>query len=83
MPTKAHTHHTSQTITLTFQKGKKRLDLREFNKRRRRRDKMDDFDMGLLDDVAYMRTVLRQKLLGLHPVFMYKIKEQQPGQEYL
>jgi hypothetical protein len=44
---------------------------------------MDDFDMGLLDDVAYMRTVLRQKLLGLHPVFMYKIKEKQDGAEYL
>ena len=40
--------------------------------------------MGLLDDQTYMRTVLRQKMLGLHPVFIYRLKGEKPaGQEYL
>lgn len=45
---------------------------------------MDDFDMGLLDDTTYKVNVLRQKMLGIAPVFMYRIpKEKQPGEEYL
>ena len=45
---------------------------------------MDDFDLGLLDDKAYMVSVLRQKMLGIAPVFLYRIKQElEPGQEYL
>lgn len=45
---------------------------------------MDDFDMGLLDDTEYMKTVLRQKMLGIAPVFLYRVpKEKAPGVEYL
>jgi Protein of unknown function (DUF1681) len=45
---------------------------------------MDDFDMGLLDDKTYMVSVLRQKMLGIAPVFMYRIKhEKTPDQDYL
>jgi len=45
---------------------------------------MDDFDLGLLDDKTYMVSVLRQKMLGIAPVFLYRIKkEKAPGQEYL
>jgi hypothetical protein len=45
---------------------------------------MDDFDMGLLDDKTYMVSVLRQKMLGIAPVFMYRIKkEKSAGEEYL
>jgi hypothetical protein len=45
---------------------------------------MDDFDMGLLDDTSYKVNVLRQKMLGIAPVFMYRVpKEQVSGQEYL
>mmetsp|Transcript_3473 Transcript_3473/g.6904 ORF Transcript_3473/g.6904 Transcript_3473/m.6904 type:complete len:166 (-) Transcript_3473:10-507(-) len=44
---------------------------------------MDDFDLGLLDDTTYIKTVLRQKMLGMFPVFMYRTKEKQPGEEYL
>ena len=44
---------------------------------------MDDFDMGLLDDKTYMVSVLRQKMLGIAPVFMYRIKEEKPaGADY-
>jgi uncharacterized membrane protein len=44
---------------------------------------MDDFDMGLLDDKTYMVSVLRQKMLGIAPVFTYRIKEEKPnGEEY-
>jgi hypothetical protein len=44
---------------------------------------MDDFDMGLLDDKTYMVSVLRQKMLGIAPVFMYRIKQEKPdGQDY-
>lgn len=35
------------------------------------------------DDTDYKVTVLRQKMLGMFPVFMYRVKEKQPGQEYL
>ena len=35
------------------------------------------------DDTDYKVTVLRQKMLGMFPVFMYRAKEKQPGQEYL
>jgi hypothetical protein len=45
---------------------------------------MDDFDMGLLDDKTYMVSVLRQKMLGIAPVFTYRIKkEKAPDQDYL
>ena len=45
---------------------------------------MDDFDLGLLDDKAYMVSVLRQKMLGIAPVFLYRVKQEQaPGQEYM
>lgn len=45
---------------------------------------MDDFDMGLLDDTTYKVSVLRQKMLGIAPVFMYRIpKEKKNGDEYL
>lgn len=45
---------------------------------------MDDFDMGLLDDNTYKVSVLRQKMLGMHPVFTYRIpKEKAFGEEYL
>jgi hypothetical protein len=45
---------------------------------------MDDFDMGLLDDTSYKVNVLRQKMLGIAPVFMYRVpKEKAAGQEYL
>lgn len=45
---------------------------------------MDDFDMGLLDDTTYKVNVLRQKMLGIAPVFMYRVpKEKASGQEYL
>jgi len=45
---------------------------------------MDDFDMGLLDDTTYKVNVLRQKMLGIAPVFMYRVpKEKAPGDEYL
>jgi hypothetical protein len=45
---------------------------------------MDDFDMGLLDDDTYKVNVLRQKMLGIAPVFMYRIPAQKaPGQDYL
>ncbi len=45
---------------------------------------MDDFDMGLLDDKTYMVSVLRQKMLGIAPVFLYRIKKEKPaGVEYL
>jgi hypothetical protein len=45
---------------------------------------MDDYDMGLLDDDTFKVSVLRQKLLGIAPVFMYKIpKEKGAGDEYL
>ena len=44
---------------------------------------MDDFDMGLLDDETYKVSVLRQKMLGIAPVFMYRVKEKPEGQEYL
>lgn len=44
---------------------------------------MDDFDMGLLDDDAYKKSVLRQKMLGIAPVFLYKIKKtKEYGEEY-
>lgn len=57
-------------------------------------DKMDDGLTHLLvrffyssffsqDDTDYKVTVLRQKMLGMFPVFMYRVKEKQPGQEYL
>lgn len=39
--------------------------------------------MGLLDDKTYMVSVLRQKMLGIAPVFMYRIKhEKREGEEY-
>jgi hypothetical protein len=45
---------------------------------------MDDFDMGLLDDTTYKVSVLRQKMLGIAPVFMYRIpKEKAVGDDYL
>ena len=45
---------------------------------------MDDFDLGLLDDKAYMVSVLRQKMLGIAPVFLYRVKQgKAPGQEYM
>jgi len=45
---------------------------------------MDDFDMGLLDDNTYKVSVLRQKMLGIAPVFMYRVpKEKNNGEEYL
>ena len=45
---------------------------------------MDDYDMGLLDDDTFKVSVLRQKLLGIAPVFMYRIpKEKKAGDEYL
>jgi hypothetical protein len=45
---------------------------------------MDDYDMGLLDDDTFKVSVLRQKMLGIAPVFMYKIpKEKNAGDEYL
>jgi hypothetical protein len=45
---------------------------------------MDDYDMGLLDDDTFKVSVLRQKLLGIAPVFMYRIpKEKSNGNEYL
>lgn len=46
---------------------------------------MDDFDMGLLDDTTYKVNVLRQKMLGIAPVFMYRIPtgEKPSHQEYL
>jgi hypothetical protein len=45
---------------------------------------MDDFDMGLLDDKTYMVSVLRQKMLGIAPVFTYRIKnEKTAAQDYL
>jgi hypothetical protein len=45
---------------------------------------MDDFDMGLLDDATYKLSVLRQKMLGIAPVFLYKIPNiKNNGQEYL
>jgi len=45
---------------------------------------MDDFDMGLLDDETYKVSVLRQKMLGIAPVFMYRVpKEKGSGEEYL
>lgn len=37
----------------------------------------------LQDDTEYMTAVLRQKMLGMFPVFMYRAKEKQPGEEYL
>lgn len=44
---------------------------------------MDDFDMGLLDDKTYMVSVLRQKMLGIAPVFMYRIKDEKAaGEDY-
>jgi hypothetical protein len=50
---------------------------------KQRKTTMDDFDMGLLDDKTYMVSVLRQKMLGIAPVFTYRIKEgKSPGQEY-
>lgn len=40
--------------------------------------------MGLLDDNTYKVSVLRQKMLGMHPVFTYRIpKEKAFGEEYL
>ena len=39
--------------------------------------------MGLLDDETYKVSVLRQKMLGIAPVFMYRVKEKPEGQEYL
>ncbi len=45
---------------------------------------MDDFDMGLLDDKTYMVSVLRQKMLGIAPVFTYRIKQEKSlEQDYL
>jgi hypothetical protein len=45
---------------------------------------MDDYDMGLLDDDTFKVSVLRQKLLGIAPVFIYRIpKEKKAGDEYL
>jgi hypothetical protein len=44
---------------------------------------MDDFDMGLLDDEAYKVSVLRQKMLGIAPVFMYRVKQKGDDDEYL
>ena len=45
---------------------------------------MDDFDLGLLDDTTYKVSVLRQKLLGIAPVFIYRVpKEKSEGDEYL
>lgn len=45
---------------------------------------MDDFDLGLLDDRDYMVSVLRQKMLGIAPVFLYRVKQEKaPGQEYM
>jgi hypothetical protein len=45
---------------------------------------MDDFDMGLLDDNTYKVSVLRQKMLGIAPVFMYRIpKVSDADDEYL
>eukprot|EP00527_Entomoneis_sp_CCMP2396_P003267 CAMPEP_0198143726 /NCGR_PEP_ID=MMETSP1443-20131203/9956_1 /TAXON_ID=186043 /ORGANISM="Entomoneis sp., Strain CCMP2396" /LENGTH=165 /DNA_ID=CAMNT_0043807007 /DNA_START=113 /DNA_END=613 /DNA_ORIENTATION=+ len=44
---------------------------------------MDDFDMGLLDDKTYLVAVLRQKMLGMYPVFMYRTKPKIEGEEYL
>jgi hypothetical protein len=45
---------------------------------------MDDFDMGLIDDNTYKVAVLRQKMLGIAPVFMYRIPKEKPeGEEYL
>jgi hypothetical protein len=45
---------------------------------------MDDFDMGLLDDETYKVSVLRQRMLGIAPVFMYRIpKEKADRDEYL
>lgn len=39
--------------------------------------------MGLLDDKTYMVSVLRQKMLGIAPVFMYRIKKEMPvDQDY-
>jgi hypothetical protein len=44
---------------------------------------MDDFDMGLLGDAEFRVAVLRQKLLGIAPVFIYRIpKEKSFGVEY-
>lgn len=40
--------------------------------------------MGLLDDKTYMVSVLRQKMLGIAPVFTYRIKQEKSlDQEYL
>jgi hypothetical protein len=45
---------------------------------------MDDYDMGLLDDDTFKVSVLRQKLLGIAPVFIYRIpSEKKNGDEYL
>jgi hypothetical protein len=45
---------------------------------------MDDYDMGLLDDTTFKVSVLQQKMLGIAPVFMYRVpKEKKSGQEYL
>jgi hypothetical protein len=44
---------------------------------------MDDFDMGLLDDAEFRVAVLRQKLLGIAPVFIYRIPAEKAfGAEY-
>mmetsp|Transcript_5578 Transcript_5578/g.14128 ORF Transcript_5578/g.14128 Transcript_5578/m.14128 type:complete len:165 (+) Transcript_5578:64-558(+) len=43
---------------------------------------MDDFDMGLLDDTTFKLAVLRQKMLGMYPVFMYRTKPKEEGEEY-
>ena len=40
--------------------------------------------MGLLDDKTYMVSVLRQKMLGIAPVFTYRIKQEKAlDQDYL
>ena len=40
--------------------------------------------MGLLDDKTYMVSVLRQKMLGIAPVFTYRIKQEKSlEQDYL
>ena len=44
---------------------------------------MDDFDMGLLDDKTYMVSVLRQKMLGIAPVFTYRIKQEKINGVYI
>lgn len=45
---------------------------------------MDDFDLGLLDDDTYKVSVLRQKMLGIAPVFVYRVPKEKPaGEEYL